>query len=83
MNIILNVIMIIIQNVILNIFRFIGSSRGWLMAAWKWLRPRFQPGIIHYLPHDPDTDPDDIQLPDLSEPVPDNWVTVQVRKGSI
>ena len=65
-----------------EIFRFIGSSRGWLMAAWKWLWPKFQPGVIHYLPHDPDTDNDDIKLPDINDPVPDNWVTEQVVKGS-
>ena len=65
-----------------EIFRFIGSSRGWLMAAWKWLWPKFQPGVIHYLPHDPDTDNEDITLPDINDPVPDNWVTEQVAKES-
>lgn len=65
-----------------EIFRFIGSSRGWLMAAWKWLWPKFQPGVIHYLPHDPDTDNDDIVLPDINDPVPDNWVTEQVAQES-
>ena len=63
-----------------EIFRFIGSSRGWLMAVWKWLWPKFQPGVIHYLPHDPDIDNDDIELPDINDPVPENWVTVQVAR---
>ena len=31
--------------------RFLGPSRGWLLAAWRWFFPRWHEGSVSYLPH--------------------------------
>jgi len=55
--------------------RFMGPSRGWVLAVWKWIFLHHAPGTVHYLPYHPDHD--DMQLPGVDDPVPDSWVTVQ------
>ena len=60
--------------------RWMGPNRGYVLAFWKWLFPTYTPGTVHYLPHSEDND--DIQLPDINHPVPDDWKTVEVSSNN-
>ena len=60
--------------------RWMGPTRGYVLAFWKWIFPSYTHGTVHYLPHSEDND--DIQLPDINDPVPHDWVTVKVPRES-
>jgi len=54
--------------------RFLGPSRGKILALWRWIFPIFWDGKVHYQPFDV---PDDGLMPGIEDPVPHSWKTVE------
>ena len=52
--------------------RFLGPSRGWLLAAWRWFFPRWHEGSVSYLPH-----------PGIANPAPPAMPHLQVMDDTI
>jgi len=54
--------------------RFLGPSRGKILAIWRWFYPRIHCGTVHFQPFE-DSNPS--EMPDINCPVPSSWKTIE------
>ena len=53
--------------------RFLGPSRGKLLAIWRLISPRFHTGTVYYQPFG---EQNDDEMPDIGDPVPSSWKSI-------